>query len=495
MANFDVSYLIKAVDDFSPVLDKFRKELNNSEKKVGSLNDRLKTLRSTATSWHSGLLHAARTMAVPFGLINTYIFKVAKDFEQYRLKLFATIGDWGKTDEVFSRLKDITAETGLNIAKVTQSVATMVQIGVPTDEAMNRLRQLKILSFATGKDINSLTDRMKRVFVGQSLPLRMITSIPIIIGQLKKLAIAEGKWSKERWENWVATASRAGTKIPAWLVLRAMDQLTQKGASATLSYEENLKSLHVSFERMHEITKLLADDFFNLFFGGDVKDEIYGWTNSFGEFQKKLHEMIKFSPEFKKNMRGLASDLLGVAKVLGVGFGIAIAFTGTLAAISSPFFALGLAASFAYLAISAVWEVIKEISEKGLGGYFTNLGKELKEFGALTSKVLFTGETQGMQTTMNAAQLKVNKAFGLTASLPDASKYDYTKTPEELPLSERQIRNLQAVFPQSSSQQSNVKVDINVNDRNKNIKSVNTEYAGPASFKTGLSSLSAQSSW
>jgi hypothetical protein len=339
MSNYDIAYVFKAIDDFSPALKKINEAMSNFEKQTEKAEKKFKKFSATVEKTGKFLF---TKLALPLAAAAIYAVKNSEQFRKMEIGLIGVAGSAANAAKIMSQVKQMSMATGLAPEGLTETARGLKAAGYSMDELGGKLKQMAMFAVVSGKDINEISSSFIRM---RSLGYTSAR----LLGKMAKDGIPLVKAFKEYYnlsdKAWNKLASK---KIDFKLMEPVLASMTKNGSSFSEAYRKMLMTTGTSAERIHNIMRIMAADFgdsLNNVFG--IDSHMKGIADSLMRAEPKLKAWLDANPE-----------LIQTGTILG---GIFIALTGvasvikTIASFSGP-----------VLAVMAIFEGMKGVNFKPL---------------------------------------------------------------------------------------------------------------------------------
>jgi hypothetical protein len=116
MADFDLSYIIKAVDDFTPVFDKLKQSLKEQEKTVLTFQQKMKSLSTNLKTMGTNLRNY---VTLPIMAAAGYSFKTFANFRDMQLRLKAVTTSTQEYAKAWNNVKSLSMKTPCSQEDIT----------------------------------------------------------------------------------------------------------------------------------------------------------------------------------------------------------------------------------------------------------------------------------------------------------------------------------------------------------------------------------------
>ncbi|GEM_PF-1749095 len=326
--------------------EKFRKEINNAQKKMRRFGRKMQRIGSSMT----------QNFTVPLGIAAGASLKAAADFEKLRVQLETLTGSAEKGSKAFERLKKFSAGTPFQLKNLVKANNTLMGFGRTTQEAYKDLQLLGDVAAVTGGDLQAIT-----VAFGQSAAEgRLMTrDIRQLINQgvpaIKILAESMG----------VAQSSVLDLASQGEISFRdlreAMKMATEQGGMFANGTEQLANTLHGVFSTLKDNVMIALGEIGNSMVETfDLKGLARSFIDNLKAFTKWFGNL---SDEAKRMGFGIATLLAAGGPVL-TALG---AFSAALGAISFPATAIVAGVATAATMIIKHWDDIVQYFTTGDG--------------------------------------------------------------------------------------------------------------------------------
>jgi len=320
MSNYALSYIFKAIDEFSPAVAKMTEKIKVFEGQIEKGTKGFEKFSNQARAFGMGLF---KYVVAPMAAIGIYALKNAENIELMRIKLNAFTGSAQSTAQIMGSIRSLALATGLNPEELGGSAAGLLRQGYRIDQINEKLRQMSVLSVVSGQSIESITSALGRINLTGSISTGLMA-------RMDRLKIPLTKAFKEFYDisdaNWAKNFK--GKSISAALMEPVLASMTGRGSKFSAAYDERLRTMGSSLERIHVAIRYIAGDF------GTVLMSTLGIDTGLQGIADKLASFAQKSKPFFESHRGFIKFLaIGVAIAAVIG-GIAIVISSTIGLIS-----------------------------------------------------------------------------------------------------------------------------------------------------------------
>lgn len=331
MSNYDVSYIFKVFDKFSPAMKEMKKALGDMEdgldkvqKKMSSANEKCSRFGEVAKKTGKYLTLGLTTPIIGLG---TYAVKSAMNFEQMTLSIQAFTGSAEKAAKIMNVVKAESIITPIAQESLANSARLLLSYGTSADNVAKKLHQFSIMSMGSGIDIDTLTRKMGRFELkgyADARMLAMLSSQGLPLTQtIKQMAKAAGM------SDAAITKMLGSGKIGWNIIQQAMDRMTKKGSAFYDTAIAKSSTLDARMTEMHSAIRIVAASF------GDAILNVIGLNGDVAQVQDKLDAMTKMLPAWIEThgawiKMGVAALAIGAAlgPILWIGGNILTLLSG-----------------------------------------------------------------------------------------------------------------------------------------------------------------------
>jgi len=253
MAEFNIEYIIRAIDKFSPVIEKLQKDLAKTEAKTQTLNGRIKSLATS--SFQTGKALFTR-LTIPILGLAAYAIKTATNFEEMKISLEAVTGSAANAAKIFDIIRKQSMITPLAPEALTQAAIKLRNLGVPLKDLPKTLSKFSTLALGSGTDASMLVTKFGKAFLGMNTDLRAVTRIskdlPIAEAIQKVLGLSD--------KAFASIKKQKGVMISAATMQKAINYLTQQGSSFYDAATKRANSLPAVLKEIHSAMRSYVDD-------------------------------------------------------------------------------------------------------------------------------------------------------------------------------------------------------------------------------------------
>ena len=315
MSNYDVSYVFKIFDKFSPAIKEMRESLKEFEEGFEHLEKKVKKSDSKLQQFANNINNIGRSLSMkltaPLIAVGGYAMKNASEFNMMTLSLQAFTGSAESAAKVMEEIKNQSMKTPISTDELTKAATMLLQTGTPVNEVSKRLQQMSIMAIATGQDVVSLTNKLSKFHALGSAPPRSFARImPALIQEMRSMATQAGL-SKQAIDK---LFGGGGTKISWELLQKTMDNLTIKGGAFFNVMEAKSNVWESLLIEIHNELRIMAADL------GDVILSFFGIDGSLISLRDKIAIVTKKFHEFlegHKKLVGISLAILAIAAALG----------------------------------------------------------------------------------------------------------------------------------------------------------------------------------
>lgn len=355
MANYDISYIFKVIDKFSPAIKEMQKSLeglqsnlNKIEKKTLTTSERFRQLGNTMSSVGKSLTLG---LTAPLVAAGTYAVKNAENFRQMQLSIQAFTGSAQQAAQVMKIVKAESMETPISVDALSNSARLLLSYGISVNDVGKRLHQMTIMSMGSGISVDELTKSFGRFQLQGFAQGRMLASLSRqglpLLQTLREMGKSAGLSDQAMTKM---LASRVGWK----LIEQAMERITQKGSNFYNVAIEKSQTLSARLEELHNILRVMAGVF------GEVIIDVLGLDTNLSGLQKRLETFSQEFPkwaEAHKTLLRIIVAFAGIAAILGPilwMLGNIFKAISLIVTITEPLLALIIAAELPFVVISAL---------------------------------------------------------------------------------------------------------------------------------------------
>lgn len=304
MGNYDIAYVFKAIDDFSPALKKINESMANFEKQTKKAEDRFSKFSEKISSTGKFLL---KSLVVPLAGAAVYAYKNAEQFEQMKIRLEAVTGSAANAAKVMESIKQMSMATGISPEILKDMATKLLATKVSMEDLPEKMRQMSMFA-VVAKDKYSLVEaaltRMRVTGGATSRTLVALSNAGIPL--LKELNLSTNGLQKLK-----------GKTIGIEKIESALKNMTREGSSFYESYKRLLMTTGTSADRIHQSIRFISSDF------GDALLKVFGLNGGMKDFadklsdiEPKIKEWLSANPDLVKMITyasGLSIVLIGVA--------------------------------------------------------------------------------------------------------------------------------------------------------------------------------------
>lgn len=329
---FNISYVYHAIDRFTPVANKIKRNIDGITKKVN-------ISRKSIQKFGQGLRSVGRNLALkvtlPIVAFAGFALKASANMETLRISLESMTGSSEKAAKVLKDLITFTARTPFQLEGVGRAAKQLLSFGVSQDKLIGKLKFLGDIAAGANvplTDMASIFGKAKAKGKAMTEELLQLSDrgIPIIAVLAKGLKI-----SKERIFD---LASKG--KISFEILQKAMIKMTEKGGIFFRQTEKQSATLAGVFSTLKDNVNIaLADIGDQLVETFDLKQVLKDTISFIQRMTKSMKEFVKSNPLLSKTILiviALSAALAPILITLGLivaGFA-ALAFP--IAALSAP---------------------------------------------------------------------------------------------------------------------------------------------------------------
>jgi len=371
MSTYDLAYIFKAIDNFSPAVKKISASMEKFEVQMKKSADNVKKFSDTVQKTGKILF---KGLVLPMAAAATYALKNSEQFKTMQIRLESVAGSAKNAAKVMASVKEMSLSTGLSPEGLNQTATKLLAAGYGMDKINEKLKQMSVLAVGSGRDITEIASgliRMKTVGYAQGRFMARMSQqgIPLVKAFKEYYHLSDKAWN-----------NLTSKKLDFKLIEPVLDSMTKKGSDFYESYRKMLMTTGTSADRVHNALRFIAADF------GDALFKVYGIeggmkgiADRLAELEPKIKAWLEANPEVFKmavNIGLIGAALISIASVLKTitwGFGLLAGYFGAMARASGPI-----------LAVLAMWEGAKGVD---FSSFNQSMLTALKQFGGGETKV------------------------------------------------------------------------------------------------------------
>lgn len=401
MSNFDLSYIFKAIDRFSPSVNKMAEANKKFEDSFSKISDKLDTANKKLERFSE---KAKKYILLPMLAIGSYALKNAEQFDDMNFKLQAITGNASDFEKLKKVIDDLSLSFGMKREQVIDATGSLLSAGYSADEVSAKLKQLKVFSIATGESVDNLSSIFTRMKVTGELSSRALimmsrSGVPLMKEFQKYYNLSDKQMEKIK-----------GHSLGLKLIEPVLTMMTEKGSSFFNVFEEKSRSVGTSIERSHLIIRQMSASL-----GVGIKHAF----NLDENFAKLVDTMERGAIWFNKFMG--TEQAMQLIRIIGIIGGVVASMVALTSALKIAGFVLrGIAGIFtvvnaqASVLLMTVYALAKAIlAIKGLD--FSAIGSELKQFG----QMVVSGQGGKALSMLRGGMVAANDETSITGAIGD----------------------------------------------------------------------------
>jgi hypothetical protein len=458
-----IGYSITMNDNYSKVMNDFKKRLDELEQKVGS------TITKTA-KWNEQLNKIGTTLikrvTLPLLGMGAYALKQVANFDEIRHRLQFVTGSAEKAALAMKDVKKMALTSGISFESYAVAEQRMLALGYSVDQSSKFVKQFGKIAEGTGKPIEDIASAFIRLELAAKktggvpfLLLRRLQSAGIGVYEvMKEISIRNGMTAKE-FDKRIAN-NQASVK----LLEKAFEELAKRQPFASI--EQNL-------QRSHNILRYFAASIVEAYYPAEnlgasfekLNDYLGELALKFEEFTKEHPKLVKIGVAFAAILAALAPALKIVMFIYNMKVAIAtlkifksaaVITGGEVAAAMGTATAAtgGLAAALGRLALLSTGLTV-------LAGAIYLVYKNIKDFDSPEA-------IRGRNVLQSAGVGMMPSAFGYAMPMPKRV------IPSQLEASSGGVTSLVKPITQASKVTTTANVSVDINDRYGHVSKVTT---------------------
>ncbi len=330
--SFNISYMIEAIDRFSPVIAKINNSLRKFQAKIQSSNEKLSRLKDKFSSIGKSL---SLKVTTPLIALAGYSIKQAANFQTLTTQMRPYLGSLKKAGDFMNKLSAFTGKSPFHLKGMAANANALFAAHVKVKEIIPDLKKLGDISAQTSIPLDGLVRVFGQTSEFGKMKMSWLYRIPQLIPAITNVLHQAGI------KGTVLDYTAAKGVLTFGLLRKAINDMDSKGGIAYHGMERQMKTIDGLFSTLYDNVERAAAkiglfiwDTFGLTKVMQGAIEILtGFVAGFDKFTK-LHPVIS----------KLILGMLAFAAILGpVSLGIA-----------------GLIAAFTFLAASealALWPI------------------------------------------------------------------------------------------------------------------------------------------
>jgi len=382
---FDISFVYKAIDRFSPTTNAIKRSVDSVSKKFTKLQ---RTVKETGASLRKvGSSLALKVTAPILGFAGLAI-KTSADIETMKVAFESMTGSAEKASEVVKGLIDFTAKTPFQLAGVGKAAKQLLSFGVSTEELQGKLKFLGDIAAGANVPLSDMAaifgkSKAKGKAMTEELLQLSDRGIPIIDTLAKGMGVSKDK---------IFDLASKG-KISFSILEKALIKLTQKGGVFFNQMAKQSKTTTGLFSTLKDNVVLAMAAV------GDQIIETFDLKQVLKDSIAFIQRMTAGFKQFVKNNPRLAKFVLILIGALAVLGPLAIAIGGLVAILGillNPITLIIVGVVALVGAIAAIiikFKVVRDILSL-FGRVLSAVGRIVFAFG----KALFNGITLPIRT-------------------------------------------------------------------------------------------------
>lgn len=321
MADFNIQYVIRAVDRFSPAIAKLQSDLAKTQTKSASFSKSMLSLSASTFSLSKRFL----PLSVAIIGLGIYMEKTAANFEDLKISLESVTGSAENAAKIFNSIQKQTMAMPLSSEELTAATIKLRNYGVALQDIPKRLQQFSILSLGSKIDPSILIQSLGRSLIGLKTPLRTLTSIsanlPIIEAIRHVTGLSQASFDALKKHN--------NLMISAATMQKAINYLTQQGSSFYDAALKRMNTVPAVLSEIHNSMRIYLNDISMAIFGENgmanvlikIRDYLKNNEAVFAKFVEQHRVLVRYIAIFLGLLAAIAPILLvisGIVFLIGV---------------------------------------------------------------------------------------------------------------------------------------------------------------------------------
>jgi tape measure domain-containing protein len=460
--SFNISYIIEAVDAFSPVAKQIKDSLGEIRKEAE------KTGKSIAYTMGKKLKDFGGEMSMkftaPLVALGTIAIKTAGDLEMLGVSFETMLGSKQKSDALMKGLVTYAAATPFEMPEVGQAAKVLLAFNVSAENVIPTLKMLGDIASGTGTPINELGLIFGKVLAKGKLQAEELNQmsergIPLM-GFLEKIL------HKSKGE--IYKMGEQG-KLSSKYVVDAFVQMTSKGGLFYQMTEKQGKSINGLFSTLTDSARIASATIGNIIIDSfDLRDVIPDLSDKVGVFADNVKQWAKANPDLTKmlvivtGIVAVGMPLISMFGFIAMGIGALISPIGLVIVLVTA-----LTAAFAYFYTTS------ETFRNSISQIVSALQPLIDLF-----KFLFDLDSSVRGMVFGAIGDAYKSVSGALAD-PNAGQMS------QLTVGQKPNDSLYSPAVQNIMGTSNANINVNIVDKNNNVGSVKGTTSGNANMNFG----------
>lgn len=357
---FNVSYIIKAFDGFTPVTRAISASIKDLDQKTAAINKRFSKsntgLRDFGTTLRGIGGDLTGKVTAPIALAGAAAVKFASDVETAKMQFSVLTGSAEKGSKLFQDLYTFAAKTPFEMPGVTEAARVLLSAGYSIDQILPMMKNLGDVAAGTDGNLAGLAMVMMQIKANNRMSSQDMNQI---LGRgIKLLDFFEKKTGMASEQ--IRKAAEEG-RIPAASIERMFKEMAGAGGQFDNMASKLGETTDGKFSTMADSIRMAMAEI-----GQEMVDTLglKGWFDAIGNAAGRLAVWFKnLTPTSKKLIFGLALLAAAVGPVLLVIGALIPLLLDLGAAFSFAFGPVGVAV----MALGSLYVLLKSFSTSDMG--------------------------------------------------------------------------------------------------------------------------------
>ena len=281
MGNYDIAYIFKAIDEFSPALKKINTAMDNFDKKMDKAQKKVGNFSAAVSKAGSFMFKA---FVAPLAGAVVYSMKNADQLERMQIRLESVAGSAENAAQAFALVKKFSLTTGLAPEMLTDMSTKLLAVKTSMADLPEKMRQMTMFAVVAGDKYPLVESALTKMRATGGATSRILTSlakagIPLIqaLGlSTKGLQLLKGK------------------VIDMKVVEAAFAKMTKEGSDFSNAYQKMLLTSGTSMDRLHNAFRIISADFGKAFMKVfDVDGKLASLADHMDELEPKFEKWLE----------------------------------------------------------------------------------------------------------------------------------------------------------------------------------------------------------
>jgi len=150
---FNISYVYKAIDKFTPATHKIKRSVNELQESINKTSEKVSKLGSKLSSVGKGL---SAKVTLPLGLMGVGMLSAAATMESMQVSFETMLGSASKAKTLMKDLTQFAAKTPFELTGIGKATKQLLAFGIKQDDIVEKLTMLGDISAGAGVPLSDM---------------------------------------------------------------------------------------------------------------------------------------------------------------------------------------------------------------------------------------------------------------------------------------------------------------------------------------------------